>query len=225
MSGERSALEGGPRPAEAARGAADARPGPASRKNDVVNPDTRKDRLLNALRAVLAFGANRIIGYLPIRAVRMAYYRHALGWELGPGVSINTGLKVFGGRKKVSIGRNTTIQIECLFAGVGMAPLRIGANTAIAYRTSILLGSHDPAHPEFGAVVAPVTIGDYCFIGACAVIMAGVEIGDGAVVAAGAVVTKDVPSYAIVGGNPARVIAERSRDHGPYSTETYWFLH
>jgi acetyltransferase-like isoleucine patch superfamily enzyme len=59
-------------------------------------------------------------------------------------------------------------------------------------------------------VMAPVTIGDDVWIGAHAVVTGGVEIGRGAVVAAGAVVTRDVPPHAIVGGVPAMVIGERS---------------
>ena len=118
--------------------------------------ETVYDRLRNAGTAVLAFCANRIVGYVPIRAVRNAYYRRVLGWQIAPGATINTGLKLFGGRGKVSIGRNSTIQIECLFAGVGMTDLRIGENVAIAYRTMILLGGHDPHDPAFTGFVAPV---------------------------------------------------------------------
>ncbi len=54
-----------------------------------------------------------------------------------------------------------------------------------------------------------VVIGNDVWIGAKSIVLSGVTIGDGAVVAAGSVVTKDVPSYAIVGGNPARVIKYR----------------
>ena len=54
--------------------------------------------------------------------------------------------------------------------------------------------------------------------------MYGVTLHEGAVVAAGSVVTKNVPAYTIVGGNPAKPIGERRRDLD-YSTETYWFLH
>ena len=58
----------------------------------------------------------------------------------------------------------------------------------------------------------PVEIGNDVFIGANVVVFNGVKIGDGAIVAAGAVVTKDVPSYAIVGGVPAKVIRMRFAD-------------
>ena len=54
--------------------------------------------------------------------------------------------------------------------------------------------------------IAPVRIGDKAWIGFNAIILKGVTVGEGAIVAAGAVVTKDVPPYTIVAGNPARVI-------------------
>ena len=55
----------------------------------------------------------------------------------------------------------------------------------------------------------PIVIGDDVWIGACAIILKGVTINNGAVIAAGAVVTKDVEPYAIVAGNPARIIKYR----------------
>lgn len=176
------------------------------------------------VRETMIFVANRIIGHLPIRAVRNAYYRHVLGWEIAPGATINTSLKLFGGRGKVWIGRNSTIQIECLVAGVGLADLRIGENVAVAYRVILLIGSHDAHDAEFSGIAAPIVIEDYAFIGAAAILVPGVTIGRGAIIASGAVVTKDVPPFAIVGGNPAKVIGERRRDLH-YSTESYWFLH
>lgn len=190
----------------------------------VRNQATPYDRLRNFATALLAFGANRIIGYVPIRAVRSFYYRHALGWQIASGATINTGLKIFGGRGKVSVGRNSTIQIECLFAGVGMTELRIGENVAIAYRVMLILGGHDAHDPTFPGVVEPIVIEDYVFIGAGAIVLAGVTLGRGCVVASGAIVTKSVPPYTIVGGNPAKPIGERRRDLD-YSTESYWPLH
>ncbi|MEH2610403.1 acyltransferase [Bradyrhizobium sp. AZCC 1693] len=58
----------------------------------------------------------------------------------------------------------------------------------------------------------PIKIGDDAWIGACAIIMRGVTVGQGGIVAAGAVVTKDVPAYSIVAGNPAVVVRELSPD-------------
>lgn len=190
---------------------------------DVVIRTSWRGRVRGFLEGLLIFGANQI-GRVPIRALRNAYYRYALGWTIEPGATLNTGLKVWGGRGKVSIGRNSTIQIDCLFAGIGMVDLRIGENVAIAYRAAIMLGAHDLDDPDFKGVVTPVTIEDYAFIGTGAILLPGVTIGRGAAVAAGAVVVKSVAPYSIVGGNPAKVIGERRRDLR-YSTETYWLLH
>jgi galactoside O-acetyltransferase len=63
-----------------------------------------------------------------------------------------------------------------------------------------------------GVKVAPVTIGSRVWIGFGATILKGVRVGEGAIVAAGAVVTRDVPPYCIVGGNPAREIRQLSDD-------------
>jgi maltose O-acetyltransferase len=71
---------------------------------------------------------------------------------------------------------------------------------------------HDPQSLTFANRGAPVNIADYVFIGARAIILPGVTIDEGAVIAAGAVVTKDVPAYSIVGGVPAQLIGERRHD-------------
>jgi acetyltransferase-like isoleucine patch superfamily enzyme len=76
----------------------------------------------------------------------------------------------------------------------------------------------DPARRAAGqpvdvASVRPVTIEDGAWVGTRAVILKGVTVGRGAVVAAGAVVTKSVPPYALVAGNPARVVKDDVRDH------------
>jgi acetyltransferase-like isoleucine patch superfamily enzyme len=71
---------------------------------------------------------------------------------------------------------------------------------------------HDPQSPAFATTGGPVVIEDYAWVSCRTVILPNVRIGRGAVVAAGAVVTRDVPDYAIVGGVPAKVIGERSRD-------------
>lgn len=89
--------------------------------------------------------------------------------------------------------------------------LTIGDNTNISSHVKIITGSHDIDDPNYTADFKPVNIGERCWLGTSAIILQGVTIGDGAVVAAGAVVTKDVPPYTVVGGVPARKIRERSR--------------
>ena len=91
----------------------------------------------------------------------------------------------------------------------GRKEIKIGNNVDIASEVMIYNSEHDLESEEFTAREEPVEIGDYVFIGPRAIIMPGVKIGIGAVVAGGAVVTKDVPNFAIVGGIPAKVIGER----------------
>ena len=81
----------------------------------------------------------------------------------------------------------------------------------ISPRVTISSAGHDVQSTAFGYVSAPISIGDYAWVGINATILKGVTIGEGAVVAAGAVVTKDVEPYAIVAGVPARKIGERTQ--------------
>jgi len=71
----------------------------------------------------------------------------------------------------------------------------------------------DRGHPrDISLDEKPVKIGDDAWIGACAMVLRGVSVGEGGVVAAGAVVTRDVPAYSIVAGNPAVIVRELAPD-------------
>lgn len=87
--------------------------------------------------------------------------------------------------------------------------VHVAAETYVALQSMIL--THDTTRRLY----AHTRIGRWCFIGARSVIMPGVTIGDECVVAAGAIVTRDVPSRSLVAGNPARVIRAEIRV-GPY---------
>ena len=89
------------------------------------------------------------------------------------------------------------------------AKITIGTKVAISREAFICTASHDITKANRPLVTAPITIGDGVWIGARAIILPGVRIGEGAVVAAGAVVTKDVEPWAVVGGNPAKFIKMR----------------
>ncbi|GGE00969.1 hypothetical protein GCM10011390_19770 [Aureimonas endophytica] len=87
--------------------------------------------------------------------------------------------------------------------------IHVGAESYIAFDAAIL--THDTTRRLYGHT----RIGRCCFIGARSIVLPGVTIGDGCVVGAGSVVTKDVPARSLVAGNPARVIRSRI-DVGPY---------
>ena len=105
----------------------------------------------------------------------------------------------------------------------GRDKLTIGNHVDIASEVMIYNCQHDVQSPDFKAVCAPVEIGDYVFIGPRAIILPGVNIKKGAVIGAGAVVTKDVDEFAIVGGVPAKPIKERIKDLNYKLGRAAWF--
>ena len=87
--------------------------------------------------------------------------------------------------------------------------LRIGDRTTISQGVFLCCASHDITSQTMELTYAPITIGCDVWIAARAIILPGVTIGDGAVIAAGSVVTKDVAAWTVVGGNPAKFIKKR----------------
>lgn len=108
---------------------------------------------------------------------------------------------------RVSIGPSTIV--GCWAILDGRAGIEIGRNVNLSSEVSIWTWQHDPDSPNFDAHGGKVRIHDYAWLSYRTTILPGVTVGEGAVVAAGAVVTKDVPPYSIVGGVPATVIGER----------------
>lgn len=140
-------------------------------------------------------------------ALRHWYWRK-LGLKIGRDSSIAMHCFITGNR--ITIGNNTVINRFTYLDG--RASLYIGNNVNVSHYTLIQTLTHDPQNPEFVALEKPVAIMDHAWIGARAIIMPGITVGEGAIVAAGAVVSKDVAPYTIVGGAPARKIGKRSRN-------------
>lgn len=117
----------------------------------------------------------------------------------------------------IEVGRNLFINYNCTILDV--AKVNIGDNVLIAPNVSIYTAGH-PLHAdtrktgyEYGI---PVTIGDNVWIGGNSIIMPGVTVGCNSVIGAGSVVTKDVPDWTIVAGNPARVIRKITDEDRQY---------
>jgi len=85
----------------------------------------------------------------------------------------------------------------------------IGAGATIAQEAYLCTGTHDFASVALPLQTTPIFVGTNAFVGARALVLPGVSIGDRAIIGAGSVVTRDVPADAIVAGNPARVIGTR----------------
>lgn len=147
----------------------------------------------------------RWVGHIPFHSVRNFFYL-LVGMKIGKGSTIHMWANFFY-PPGIKIGEDTIIGDHVFLDG--RVPLKIGNHVDIASQVLIYNSEHDINAEDFHAVEAPVEIGDYVFIGPRAIILPGVKIGKGAVVAAGAVVTSDVPPFSIVGGVPGKVIGER----------------
>lgn len=145
------------------------------------------------------------LGYIPFHCFRRCLFKLA-GVKLGCGSTIHIGARFYQ-PKNVTIGKGTIIGDHVTLDG--RDKLFIGNQVDIASEVMIYNSEHDLNSPGFDPQNEPVTIKDYVFIGPRAIILPGVTIHRGAVVGAGAVVTKDIPEMSIVGGVPAREIGKR----------------
>lgn len=143
-------------------------------------------------------------------------YRSIRFASMGPGCFYKSMTSNFSNTDKISIGSNVHIGPGAMLDGAG--GIVLGDGCILAPEVKIYSRSHNfdqnvQALPfDNVMLVAPVHIGRYVWIGTRAIVLPGVNIGDGAVIGAGAVVSKDVPSCSVVVGNPARVVRYRDRD-------------
>lgn len=114
--------------------------------------------------------------------------------------------KLVGDYSNLYMHDNSEIERNCFI--LAKEKIEIGVNTTLAYGVTVLTGA-DPNGPKnklsklYPPLKAPVVIGNDCWIGANAIILPGVTIGDCVVVASGSVVTKDIPANVMVAGSPA----------------------
>lgn len=157
---------------------------------------------------LLDYLLNTFVGKIPFPDVRMALYR-AAGLDVHPTSNIMMRCFVLEARR-IRIGPNCIIGPFTTLDG--RATLTIGRNVNIAGEVLTIGGHHAVDSPTAEGILGPVVIEDNAWVAMRATILPGVTIGEGAYVAAAALVNRDVPPYTLVGGVPARKIRDRSRD-------------
>lgn len=161
--------------------------------------------------------------YLSTKFIPSLPSQHLRNWGMRKmGINMSKDVKFFGdfqvrNPKGITIEDGVSIGPKVLLDG--RCGLTIRRNAVIAYDAIIWTLNHDYNDKHFCGKGAPVVINPYAWICSRAIIMPGVTIGECAVVASGAIVTKDVPAYAIVGGVPAKEIGKREKLDYSYGYE------
>lgn len=157
---------------------------------------------------------NYILSHIPSRTIRLWILR-IFGANIDSKVSMFANVSIRN-IKGLTIGEGSSIGPKVLLDA--RKKLTIGKNVTVAYDAIIWSLHHDYNSIDFRSVGAPVVIEDYAWICSRAIILPGVKIGKGAVVACGAIVTKDVPPFTVVAGIPAKIIGDRNPelDYTPY---------
>lgn len=158
------------------------------------------------------FFLNSIVSSFPSRTVRMFFLR-LLGCKLGR-ITLFRGFEIRGNPKGLKISDGCSIGPRVLLDA--RKGLTIHENVTIACEAAIWTLQHDMNDLNFKAIGKPVEIEAYSWLCSRCIILPGVKIGKGAVVASGAVVTKDVPPFTIVGGVPAKIIGKRDEKDFSY---------
>ena len=151
-------------------------------------------------------------GNIPMRSL-IRRLRSSVGKYLfakcGKNINIEKGAD-FGKGDNIQIGDNSGLGVNCYIRGVTIGKdVMMGPDVMMLHCDHAMSRRDIPMRLQGDSEPKPIVIGDDVWIGARSIILKGVHIGKGAVIAAGAVVSRDVPEYAIVGGVPARVIKYR----------------
>lgn len=149
---------------------------------------------------------NYLITAVPSHRIRLWYYAHIMKFKIGKGSYIFMGCR-FDCSENFQMGVNSVINANCRIDTRGS--VCIGENVSISSDVIILTSDHNMDTPNLQGRNRMVIIEDFVWIGTRAMIMPGVRIRSGAIVAAGAVVTKDVQAYSVVAGVPAKPFKQR----------------
>lgn len=179
------------------------------------------DILKHYATVIESFFCNRIVTFIPCRVLRNTLYRLCRA-KIGKHVRIYIGCRTRK-TKSLRIGNNCNILDGTILDALG--GITIGNDVSISFRCNLISGGHDIQDPYFPGDHRPIVIHDHVWIGAGATVIRGVTIGEGAVVCAGAVVTKDVEPYTVVGGVPAKTIGRRNKVIRQCAVPKWYFSH
>lgn len=166
---------------------------------------TKKNKL-----ARLAWNVFALFFFRPFVGPFFRYYRsfalRLWGAKIGTHCAISAGVRIWAPWNLVC-GDYVAVAKDAELYNV--APIRIGHHVTVSQGAYLCAASHDISYRLKPLVFGPITLGDFTWVCARAIVMRGVTMNEGSVVAAGAVVTKDVEPWTVVGGNPAKVIKKR----------------
>lgn len=162
-------------------------------------------KLLKCIYYGIVLIGNTIVNKIPSRHIRKWFYQ-IMGARIGKNTVLCRRVEVLLPKGLRLADRVAVGWFAELDARGGIV---VDHDTNISSHVKLITGSHDVDDLNFSADFRPIEIGHHCWIGTGAIILQGVKIGDGAVIAAGAVVTKNVPPYEVWGGVPAHFIKRR----------------
>lgn len=152
----------------------------------------------------------RLLMCIPFLGSRFSNFLYkCMGVHLGENARISPRINIVGDPSNLYLERNAEINYGVFI--LSKAPISLGENSTLAYGVHVITsanpnGPYNKLSSLYPNISKPINIGDNVWVGANAMLLPGVTIGDFSVVAAGAVVTKDIPSGVLVGGVPAKVL-------------------
>jgi acetyltransferase-like isoleucine patch superfamily enzyme len=162
-------------------------------------------RVIDFFKSLRNYFYNDWLTNFPSNSIRILYLQNIMGVKIGKFTFIHMGCRFDG---DIIIGNNSVLGRNCILKG----QIVIKNNVSITAETYIFTSSHIVNDPDFNCFYKTVVIEDYAWIGARAMIMPGVKIGRGAVLASASVATKDIPDFNIFAGSPAKNIGMRNSE-------------
>lgn len=168
---------------------------------------TIKTKILFVLYQIFAAWLPESRKFKPAKALRR-FFAKGVATKIAKNANIEHNAKFTPG---LEVGNRSGVGIDCELTG----PIKIGSDVMMGPEVIIYTSGHRfdrtdiPMMDQGSTDPKPVTIGNDVWIGRRVIIMPGVTIGDGCVIGAGAVVTKDIPPYSVAVGVPARVVKDR----------------